>query len=288
MGYTRRVRVFISADIEGCTGLVSWSQCSRPDGNSYDYPFARRMMTHDVNAAIRGAKRAGAETIVVKDSHGNSKNLLVDELEPGIRLISGHGNSGGAHLDGMVQGISSDFDALFLVGYHAMAGTPNGIMEHTITGGIHRLWLNGVEAGEIALAAYAAGQYHVPLALVTSCAAGCAEAVTLAPEVKAVSVKNGFARYMGRCLPPEETGEMIEDAAFHAVAKMGRPNALHGPVEVRAEFNRTEQADLAARLPEVVREDGYTVKLAALSFTEAHRLVWLLVELSQAGLAVQH
>ena len=282
------MRVFISADIEGCTGLVSWSQCSRPDGNSYDYAFARRMMTHDVNAAIRGAKRAGAETIVVKDSHGNSKNLLVDELEPGIRLISGFGNAGGTHLDGMVQGISSDFDALFLVGYHAMAGTPNATMEHTITGGIHRLWLNDIEAGEIALSAYAAGTYHVPLALVTSCAAGCAEALTLAPEVKAVSVKNGFSRFMARCLPTEETGELIEDAAFHSLTKMGKPNAIAGPVEVRAEFNRTEQADLAARLPQVVRDDGYTVRLAAPSFIEAHRLVWLLVELSQAGLATQH
>lgn len=288
MGYTRRVRVYISADIEGCTGLVSWSQCSRPDGNSYDYPFARRMMTHDVNAAIRGAKRAGADTIVVKDSHGNSKNLLVDELEPGIRLISGHGNAGGSYLDGMCQGISSDFDALFLVGYHAMAGTPNGIMEHTITGGIHRLWLNGVEAGEIALSAYTAGQYHVPLALITSDAAGCAEAQTLVPGVKTVSVKNGFSRYMGRCLPTEETGEMVEDAAFHALAQMPKPLTLNDPVEVRAEFNRTEQADLAARLPQSIREDGYTVKVAALSFVEAHRLVWLLVELSQAGLAVQH
>ncbi len=245
-------------------------------------------MTHDVNAAIRGAKRAGAETIVVKDSHGNSKNLLIDELEPGIRLISGHGNAGGAHLDGMCQGISSDFDALFLVGYHAMAGTPNGVMEHTITGGIHRLWLNDVEAGEIALSAYTGGQYHVPLALVTSCAAGCAEAQTLVPEMKSVSVKNGFSRYMARCLPPEETGELIEDAAFHALAQMPKPLALTEPVEVKAEFNRTEQADLAARLPQSIREDGYTVKVAALSFVEAHRLVWLLVELSQAGLAVQH
>ena len=281
------MRVFISADIEGCTGLVSWSQCSRPDGASYDYPFARRMMTHDVNAAIRGAKRAGAETIVVKDSHGNSKNLLVDELEPGIRLISGHGNAGGTHLDGMVQGISSDFDALFLVGYHAMAGTPNGVMEHTITGGIHRLWIDGKEAGEIALSAFAAGQYHVPVALVTSDAAGCAEAQTLVPGVKTVSVKNGFSRYMARCLPTEETGELIEDAAFHALTAMPKPLNLNDPVEVRAEFNRTEQADMAARLPQAIREDGYTVKVAALSYVEAHRLVWLLVELSQSGLASQ-
>src|SRR5277367_1350336 len=108
------MRVYISADIEGITGLVSWSQCSRPDGNSYDYPFARRMMTHDVNAAVRGARKGGATDIVIKDSHGNSKNLLIDELESGVHLVSGHG----CGIDGMMEGIDAAFDAAMLVGYH--------------------------------------------------------------------------------------------------------------------------------------------------------------------------
>jgi len=86
------VNVYISADIEGITGLISWSQCSRPDGNSFDYAFARRMISHDVNAAVRGARRAGAERILIKDSHGNSKNLLIEDLEPGVELVSGHGS----------------------------------------------------------------------------------------------------------------------------------------------------------------------------------------------------
>ena len=93
------MKVYISADIEGITGLVSWSHCGRGDSQRWDFPFARRMMTHDVNAAIRGAKAAGASEIVIKDSHGNSKNLLIDELEPGVRLVSGHGSG----IDGMMQ-----------------------------------------------------------------------------------------------------------------------------------------------------------------------------------------
>src|SRR5687768_14334167 len=99
------MKVYISADIEGITGLVSWSQCSRPDGSSYDYQFARRMMTHDVNAAVRGARAAGATEVVIKDSHGNSKNLLIDGLEPGVQLVSGHGSG----TDGMMEGIDDTF-----------------------------------------------------------------------------------------------------------------------------------------------------------------------------------
>lgn len=282
------MRVYISADIEGCTGLVSWSQCSRPEPGTYDFAFARRMMHHDVNAAIRGARRAGADLIVVKDSHGNSKNLLSGELEPGVRLISGHGNSGGDHLNGMMTGISSDFDAIFLVGYHAMAGTSNAVMEHTITGGIHRLWLNGQECGEIGLSTFAAGQYHVPLAFISSDAAGCAEATKLVPGVKTASTKNGFSRYMARLIPPEDTADMIEEAAAVALEKMPAPLAPTGPVEVRAEFNRTEMAELAARLPGCLRDDGYSLTFAAPSFSDAHRMVWLMVTLSQAGLETQN
>src|ERR1700733_200141 len=103
------------------------------------------MMSHDVNAAIRGARAAGATQIVVKDSHGNSKNLLIDDLEPGIELVSGHGSGN----DGMMMGIDDTFDAAMLIGYHAMAGTLGGIMEHTITGGVHRLWVNGILTGEM-------------------------------------------------------------------------------------------------------------------------------------------
>ena len=245
------------------------------------------MMTEDVNAAIRGARRAGADEIVVKDSHGNSKNLLADELEPGVRLISGHGNSGGEHFNGMVAGIDAEFDALFLVGYHAKAGTANAVMEHTVTGSLHRLWVGEQETGEIGLSTFAAGQYHVPLALVTSDAAGCAEAAALVPGVKTVSVKNGFGRYMARLLPPEETRESIEEAAHQALLAMPKPLSPTGPVEVRAEFNRSEQADMVSRLPGTVREDGYTVKIAARGFTEAHRLFWLMISLSVAGLDSQ-
>jgi D-amino peptidase len=85
------MQVFISADIEGVTGIVSWSQAEGPGASSFDWAFARRMYTHDVNAAIRGAKAAGAKRVVVKDSHGLCKNLLIDELEPGTELISGFG-----------------------------------------------------------------------------------------------------------------------------------------------------------------------------------------------------
>jgi D-amino peptidase len=281
------MRVYISVDIEGITGLVSWSQCSRPDGKSFDYAFARRMMTHDVNAAVRGARKAGAESIVIKDSHGNSKNLILDELEPGVRLVSGHG----AGTDGMMQGIDSFFDCAMLVGYHAKAGTLGGVMEHTITGGVHRLWINGVESGEIGLSAGVAGQLGVPLVLVTSDLAGCAEALELIRGVETTITKKGLGRYMADLLHPSDTGPLIEAAAERAVRRRSEiaPVIWDEPTTIRAEFNRAEEADMAAKLAFApTRVDGYTVERTFPTYEEAHRAAWNFMAMSFEGIGSQH
>jgi len=278
MGKPLCVNVFISVDIEGITGLVSWSQCSRPDGGSYDYQFARRMMTHDVNAAIRGARSAGASRVVVKDSHGNSKNLLIEDLEPGVELISGHGSG----RDGMMEGIDSSFDAAFLVGYHAGAGTAGGMMEHTYTGRSHRLFINDAEIAEMGLAAGTAGRYGVPLVFVSSDDKGCAEASALIPGITTVTTKFGFGRYMGRLLHPSETGPAIEAGAAAALRGLTAPWLPSEPCVVRLEVNRTEDADWAARIPGVRRLDGYSVEVSAETYEDAQS--WAVVLLSVGSL----
>src|SRR5579862_69472 len=174
-----QMKVFVSVDIEGATGIASFSQCGRADGQHYDYGFARRMLTGDVNAAIRGAKAAGATEVVVKDAHGNCKNLLVDELEPGTQLISGFYPRN----DYMMDGLDESFEAAMLVGYHAMAGGLHGMMEHALSGGVHKFWINGERAGEIAVSAAIAGAFRVPTVLVTSDQAGCREAIDLLRQV---------------------------------------------------------------------------------------------------------
>lgn len=271
------MNVFISADIEGITGLVSWIQAGRPSSDHYDWAFARRMMKHDVNAAIRGARSAGATRIVVKDSHGTSRNLLIDELETGVELISGTN----PHPNGMMTGLDDSFDCAMLVGYHSMAGTEAGVMEHTISGAVHRFWINGYPAGEIAMSAATAGQFGVPLVFVSSDDKGCAEAAGLIPGLTTAVVKYGMGRYISRLLHPSETGPLIEDAAMRAV--LGRNNVSPwsptSPVTVRIEHNATEQTDAAALLPGWARLDAYTVEFTAETWEAAHRATRRAMEL---------
>lgn len=262
------MRVYISADIEGVTGIVTWGQAGSPNQGLHDWPFARRMMTHDVNAAIRGARAAGAHTICVKDSHNTGKNLLIDELEDGVELISGAGSG----RDGMMEGVDDNFDCALLIGYHAMAGTHLGIMEHTISGMVHRLRINGEPAGEIRMSAATAGQYGVPTVMISSDEAGCAEAGHLIPSIEQAVVKTGLGRYMGRLKHPSITGTLIERNAEQAVAKAKSmiPLVIEGPVSIELEHNRTEESDTAELTPGWHRIDGFTIGATCPDWASAH------------------
>ena len=274
------MNVFISADIEGVTGLISWSQAGRPNSEHYDFAFARRMMTHDVNAAVRGARAAGAKRVVIKDSHGNSKNLLIDELEPGVELMSGVGSG----RLGMMEGLDGSFDAALLIGYHAKAGTAEGIMEHTYTGRAHRLFINDVEIGEMGLSAATAGRLGVPLAMVSSDEMGCREAQGMIPGVHTAITKYGIGRYMGRLLHPSETGPLIESTATKALQKLNKPWTFSGDCTVRLEVNRTEDADWAARIPGVTRVDGYSVQVTVDNYTDAQSWAVVLMSVYTLGM----
>lgn len=273
------MRVYISADMEGITGQVSWDACGSPDGQHYDFAFARRMMTGDVNAAIRGARAAGATRVVVKDSHGTSRNLLLDDLEPGTELISGEA----ARIGGMVAGIEEGFDAAMLVGYHGMAGSKAGVMEHTITGQVHRLWWNELELGEIGISTATASHVGVPMCMISSDEVGCAELASLVPGVATAVTKYGIGRYMARCLHPSVTWPAIEKAAFDGVQKapslpLWKPSF---PVLAKLEFNRGELADYASRMPGTSRVDQYTVSYEAPNLPELHRAMRTLMSLGR-------
>lgn len=274
------MKVFISADIEGITGLVSWSQCGGP-GDGHDWSFARKRMTADVNAAIRGARAGGAEEVLVKDSHGSMKNLLIDELEPGTQLVSGLGSG----RDGMMIGLDSSFDAVLLVGYHAMAGTQGGVMEHAFTNTVHRMWIRDLEVGEIAMSAGLAGSYGVPVVMIASDKAGCREAQDLIPDIQIAETKEGIGRFMAKLHHPSVTERAIEAAAREAVrrCKAVTPWRAEVPSTIKIQFTRTEFADSAARLPGVIRVDGYTVEAHAASFAEIHQYAWVMIGYGGVG-----
>jgi D-amino peptidase len=109
------MKVFISADIEGVGGVVRGEQSSRDNA---DYAHARKLMTAEVNSAIRGAFDGGATEVVVTDAHSIGLNLISDDVDERARLILGT-----PRRLGMMEGVDLGFDAAFFIGYHASAGT---------------------------------------------------------------------------------------------------------------------------------------------------------------------
>jgi len=148
-------RVFISIDMEGISGIFEGRQTG---GDTGDYQKGRKLMIGDLNAAVEGALEAGVEEVVVSDSHGGGRNLVSEEVHEAVQLIQGTPS-----WDTMMKGISDEYDAAMYLGYHAMKGTMEATLAHTVSGGVvDDIWVNGRKTGEFGLNAAVAGQHGVP------------------------------------------------------------------------------------------------------------------------------
>src|SRR5690606_41742669 len=110
---------------------------------------------------------------------------------------------------------------VLLVGYHTRSGAA-GVLNHTVHGlVVDRLWIDGVEQGEIGINALLAGQAGVPVGMVTGDDLTVAEALDLLPGVETATVKWAINRYSARCLPPERARAVVREAAERAVRRAG-------------------------------------------------------------------
>ena len=253
------MKILIAVDMEGITGVTNWDQVT--PGHP-EYARFRKLMTQDVNAAIRGAIDAGADDIIVADGHWNGSNLLIEELDPRARL-----NSGSPSPFSMMQGIDESVDGVFFVGYHARNGTPNAILDHTWSSKtVANVWLNGILTGEFGLNGAVAGHFGVPVILATGDQTACAQIVEQLGEMETAVVKQATGRFAAECLSPQVTQEMIYMAATRAVQRLEGgdvpdPFVLDMPVRVIVEFFKSEMADLASRIP-FTQRDGTRVSLS--------------------------
>ena len=261
------MKILIAADMEGISGVVNWDHV---DHTHPEYARFRRIMTADVNAAIQGAFDGGATEVVVADGHGYGYNILVEELDPRARL-----NSGNIAPFAMMQGISAEFQGVFFVGYHARAGTPNAILDHTWSSrAVYNLYLNDQVVGELGLNASLAGHFGVPVVLVSGDDAVGHEARATLGDIETVAVKRTTSRMSAECLPPAISQGLIKEAAMRAVLRLQssvKPAALvvQTPVKVAIEFTQSEMADKAHRMPGATRE-GRKITFTAADMAAAY------------------
>jgi D-amino peptidase len=273
------MKILVAADMEGISGVVHWDHV---DEKHKEYDRFRKLMTGDVNAAIRGAFDGGAGEVVVADGHGTGRNILVEDLDQRARL-----NSGSPSPLSMVQGAQTGIDAAIFVGYHAKVGTENGILDHTWSGAVAGLWLNGLSVGEIGINAAVCGHFGAPVLMISGDQSACTEARGLLGAIVTVEVKQARGRMAAECLPPELARQKIYEGARQAIAQLRagqapQPFVANRPVTMAVELVTSEMADKAMLIPGAQRLEGKRVEIFAPDVPTAYRAMRAAVSLARA------
>jgi D-amino peptidase len=230
----------VISDMEGVAGITKWEQT---DGGKSLYEEGRKLYTEEINAAVRGAKAAGATEILVMDCHGAGEgwtfnSLLPELLDPDCEFVVQ--NEWTEYTAFLEEGC----DAALFVAMHAKAGTPLGVLSHTISGKDYRdLRFNGISVGETGINAALCGTWACPVVLVTGDSATCEEArELLGTELETVEVKEGLGRFSARHLPPARARRLIEEGAQRALEKDPKPSPFDPgkPCEIEVELSSPE------------------------------------------------
>ena len=240
-----------------------------------EYERSCRLMTAETNAAVAGARRAGATRFLVNDSHGDMRNFLLDELDDGVELISG-----GDKPFSMGAGLDPTFEVAFFIGYHASVGTERAVMDHTYGGRtIYALRVNGREQSEATLNAALAGSVGVRTALITGDRTTIEQAAADLPGIETVVVKEALVRQAARSLHPLEACRRIEAGAYRAYAeRSGRPlYQPKGPFTLEIDWMNARMADSCAQIPEVERAGGRTIRYRTPDFQTCYQMLLALL-----------
>jgi D-amino peptidase len=251
----QRMKIYISADMEGITGVVTGEQLG-PTG--FEYARFREFMTQEVNAAIEAARAAGATDIVVSDSHGNGQNLLLEKLPRDILLI----RSWPRPLM-MMQGIDETFAGVIFIGYHTATTNSTGVRAHTISSArLADVRLKGTSVSEAGLNAAIAGHFNVPVIMVSGDDAVVKETQALLGNVEGAVVKWASGFHSAKTLMPEAGQQLIREKVKNAMARIKdfKPYKLAAPVQLDVRFKNYRPSEVLSYLSVVERVDAHSIR----------------------------
>ena len=267
-GAQRPLKVYISVDMEGIAGVVTADQLS-PSG--FEYQRAREFMTGEALAAIAGAREAGAQQILVSDSHGNGENLLIDKFPADVMIV----RSWPRPLM-MMQGIDSTFDAAIFIGYHSATTNPVGVRAHTISSAtLAAVELNGTAMPESGINAAIAGYFGVPIVAISGDNAAVAEAQGLIGAMEGAVVKQAISFHSATTMTPEAAQALIRQKVKAGVQRRAslKPYVMRAPVRLDLTFKSYTPAEMLTYLPFVQRVTAHTVRFSGKDMLEISRFL---------------
>jgi D-amino peptidase len=266
----RPLKVYISADMEGITGVASVDQLSPAN---FEYSQARQWMTAEVLAAIQGAREAGATEFVVSDSHGNGESLLIDKFPADVPITIVRSFPRPL---GMMEGIDSTFAAVIFIGYHAATTSTTGVRAHTMSSALlTRIALNGVSQSEAGINAAIAAQFGVPVVMITGDDAIVSETKQRLGNLEGIVVKRAIGFHSTATLTPEVGQARIRQQAKTAVMRRGemKPYTMTKPLSLEVSFKNYRPVELLGYLPNVQRIDAHTVRFVGRDMIEISKFL---------------
>ena len=248
------MKIYISADIEGVGGIVHGSSASQPNP---DYMRYRKLMTQEVNAAIEGAFEAGAKEVVVNDGHGSMRNIIIEDLHPDARLISGYPKP---HLQ--ISGLDESFDGALFIGFHARNNT-KGVLSHTFFGlAIYEVNLNGRPVSEAEFDAAIAGYFNVPVLMISGDDVLQEQVTATLPTTLYAQTKIAMGARVANSISPQRAGDLIKETAKKAIVKCKeiQPYRLNPPYTLEIVFKSTVFAEIAENIPGMIKISDNTVQ----------------------------
>jgi D-amino peptidase len=253
------VNLYISSDMEGVAGVCAWEQVDartpRPD-----YTIYRRYYTREVCSAIAGARAGGATGVLVNDSHGPMRNILLDDLPSDVRVVFGNRKP-----FSMVQDADAGYAGAFFIGYHGASGDADAVLCHTYTPSvIYEVRVNHMRCSEATLNAALLGHYGVPLLLVTGDRTTVEGVQAQMPWVRGVIVKESIGNFAANSMTPSSACRAIEREAGEAVRHAGDAKlfVLEAPIALDVQLVTSAQAHLAATIPGFERTGSRSVRFA--------------------------
>jgi D-amino peptidase len=223
-GVEASMKIYILTDLEGPAMVSRFSQ-TREEGPQKQ--TAMKLLTWEVNAAVDGILDVDPlAEVVVWDGHG-SGGIDVMEFHPEAKLIARGPIRAPYYLD-------RTYDALFFVGQHAMAGTPDAPLSHTYSSqSIEYYKLNGMFIGEFGCRAAMAGEFDVPTVFISGDDKAVAEAKQLVPDIYGVVTKQGLGQELALHLSTQESRRLIRKVAAEACRNINRikPVKIDPPYE---------------------------------------------------------
>jgi D-amino peptidase len=214
------MKVFIQFDFEGVAGFVI------RDDQDRNIPVVRdsirrfmKIATAEVSAAANGAFAAGADEVVVWDSHGQGNTILIEELPESVQLITGD------YSRGPWLPFFEGTDAGIYIGGHAMHGTPRAVVPHSI------IELNGRSYGEVGMFINCCGSIGAPVVLVSGDKAVVEEVKWQLPDSVFVITKEAVGPTLAKTITPSRSCALIYAGAKRGVKRRQKikPFKLEAP-----------------------------------------------------------